>query len=107
VHLDLNQSQDLSIAQQQMGRSLPFRSRTHPDHGQAHLSAHLSEVDLFRIVRRLRDDGTAIVFISAAWKAVRAGVRVTVLRDGNTWTALHGHRATGPDDGRADGGRSL
>jgi rhamnose transport system ATP-binding protein len=87
VHLDLKtKARTLSIAQQQMveiARALSMKARiVIMDEPTSALT--LSEVaDLFRIVRRLRDDGTAILFISHRLEELfEIADRVTVLRDG-------------------------
>ncbi|HVN53372.1 MAG TPA: sugar ABC transporter ATP-binding protein [Anaerolineaceae bacterium] len=87
VHLDLKtKARYLSIAQQQMveiARALSVNSRILiMDEPTSALT--LSEVaDLFRIVRRLREDGTAILFISHRLEELfEIANRVTVLRDG-------------------------
>ena len=87
VHLDLKQkARTLSIAQQQMveiARALSINARILiMDEPTSSLT--LSEVaELFRLVRRLRADGTAIVFISHRLEELfEIADRVTVLRDG-------------------------
>lgn len=87
VHLDVRtKARSLSIAQQQMveiSRALSLNARILiMDEPTSALT--LSEVaDLFRIVRRLRDDGTAILFISHRLDELfELADRVTVLRDG-------------------------
>jgi rhamnose transport system ATP-binding protein len=87
VHLDLKQkARSLSIAQQQMveiARAFSLNSRILiMDEPTSSLT--LSEVaDLFRLVRRLRDEGTAIIFISHRLEELfEIADRVTVLRDG-------------------------
>ena len=87
VHLDVRtRALRLSIAQQQMveiARALSVHARILiMDEPTSALT--LSEVaDLFRIVRRLRDDGTAILFISHRLDELfELADRVTVLRDG-------------------------
>jgi len=87
VHLDLKQkARNLSIAQQQMveiARAISVDARILiMDEPTSSLT--LNEVaDLFRLVRRLRDDGTAIVFISHRLEELfEIADRVTVLRDG-------------------------
>jgi rhamnose transport system ATP-binding protein len=87
VNLDLKtKARNLSIAQQQMveiARALSIHARILiMDEPTSALT--LNEVsDLFRIVRRLRDDGTAIVFISHRLEELfELADRVTVLRDG-------------------------
>lgn len=87
VHLDLKtKARYLSIAQQQMveiARALSVKARILiMDEPTSALT--LSEVaDLFRIVRRLREDGTAILFISHRLEELfEIADRVTVLRDG-------------------------
>jgi rhamnose transport system ATP-binding protein len=87
VHLDLRiKTRALSIAQQQMveiARALSMKARILiMDEPTSALT--LNEVDeLFRIVRRLRDDGTAILFISHRLEELfEIADRVTVLRDG-------------------------
>jgi rhamnose transport system ATP-binding protein len=87
VHLDLKQkARNLSIAQQQMveiARALSVNARILiMDEPTSSLT--LNEVaDLFRIVRHLREEGTAIVFISHRLEELfELTDRVTVLRDG-------------------------
>lgn len=87
VHLDLKQkARNLSIAQQQMveiARAFSINARILiMDEPTSSLT--LNEVaDLFRLVRRLRDEGTAIVFISHRLEELfEIADRVTVLRDG-------------------------
>jgi rhamnose transport system ATP-binding protein len=87
VHLDLRQkARSLSIAQQQMveiARAFSLNARILiMDEPTSSLT--LSEVaDLFRLVRRLRDEGTAIIFISHRLDELfEIADRVTVLRDG-------------------------
>jgi ABC-type sugar transport system ATPase subunit len=87
VHLDLRtKARYLSIAQQQMveiARALSTHARILiMDEPTSALT--LNEVDdLFRIVRRLREDGTAILFISHRLEELfEIADRVTVLRDG-------------------------
>jgi rhamnose transport system ATP-binding protein len=88
VQLDLKQkARNLSIAQQQMveiARALSIDARILiMDEPTSSLT--LNEVaDLFQLVRRLRDDGTAIVFISHRLEELfELADRVTVLRDGS------------------------
>jgi rhamnose transport system ATP-binding protein len=87
VHLELKQkARNLSIAQQQMveiARAFSINARILiMDEPTSSLT--LNEVDdLFRLVRRLRDEGTAIVFISHRLEELfELADRVTVLRDG-------------------------
>jgi len=87
VHLDLKQkARNLSIAQQQMveiARAFSINARfLIMDEPTSSLT--LNEVaDLFRLVRRLRDEGTAIIFISHRLEELfELADRVTVLRDG-------------------------
>jgi rhamnose transport system ATP-binding protein len=87
VKLDLKQkARSLSIAQQQMveiARAFSINARILiMDEPTSSLT--LSEVaDLFRLVRRLRADGTAIIFISHRLEELfELADRVTVLRDG-------------------------
>jgi rhamnose transport system ATP-binding protein len=87
VHLDLKQkARSLSIAQQQMveiARAFSINARILiMDEPTSSLT--LNEVaDLFRLVRRLRIDGTAIIFISHRLEELfDIADRVTVLRDG-------------------------
>ena len=88
VHLDLKQeARSLSIAQQQMveiARAFSINARILiMDEPTSSLT--LNEVaDLFRLVRRLRADGTAIIFISHRLEELfELADRVTVLRDGS------------------------
>ncbi len=87
VHLDLRQkARSLSIAQQQMveiARAFSLNARILiMDEPTSSLT--LNEVaDLFRLVRRLRDEGKAIIFISHRLEELfEIADRVTVLRDG-------------------------
>ena len=87
VHLELKQkARNLSIAQQQMveiARAFSIDARILiMDEPTSSLT--LNEVDdLFRLVRRLRDEGTAIIFISHRLEELfELANRVTVLRDG-------------------------
>lgn len=87
VRLDLRQkARNLSIAQQQMveiARAFSLNARILiMDEPTSSLT--LNEVaDLFRLVRRLRDQGTSIVFISHRLEELfEIADRVTVLRDG-------------------------
>ena len=87
VKLDLKQkARSLSIAQQQMveiARAFSIKARILiMDEPTSSLT--LSEVaDLFRLVQRLRSEGTAIVFISHRLEELfEIADRVTVLRDG-------------------------
>jgi len=88
VHLDLKQkARNLSIAQQQMieiARAFSINARILiMDEPTSSLT--LNEVaDLFQLVRRLRDEGTAIVFISHRLEELfEIADTVTVLRDGS------------------------
>ncbi len=88
VQLDLKQkARNLSIAQQQMieiARAFSINARILiMDEPTSSLT--LNEVaDLFRLVRRLRDGGTAIIFISHRLEELfELADRVTVLRDGS------------------------
>jgi rhamnose transport system ATP-binding protein len=87
VNLDLRtKARNLSIAQQQMveiARALSVRSRILiMDEPTSALTLH-EVADLFQIVRRLRDSGTAILFISHRLEELfEIADRVTVLRDG-------------------------
>lgn len=87
VHLDLKQkARNLSIAQQQMieiARAFSINARILiMDEPTSSLT--LNEVaELFRLVRRLRTEGTAIVFISHRLEELfEIADRVTVMRDG-------------------------
>jgi len=87
VHLDLkHKARSLSIAQQQMveiARAFSINARILiMDEPTSSLT--LNEVaDLFRLVRRLREEGAAIVFISHRLEELfELADRVTVLRDG-------------------------
>jgi rhamnose transport system ATP-binding protein len=88
VHLDLkHKARNLSIAQQQMveiARAFSINARiVIMDEPTSSLT--LNEVaDLFRLVRRLRDEGTAIIFISHRLEELfELADRVTVMRDGS------------------------
>jgi rhamnose transport system ATP-binding protein len=88
VHLDLKQkARSLSIAQQQMveiARAISINARILiMDEPTSSLT--LNEVaDLFRLVRRLRGDGAAIIFISHRLEELfEIADRVTVFRDGS------------------------
>ncbi len=88
VRLDLREkARNLSIAQQQMveiARAFSINARILlMDEPTSSLT--LNEVaELFSLVRRLRDDGTAIIFISHRLEELfELADRVTVLRDGN------------------------
>jgi len=88
VHLDLkHKARSLSIAQQQMveiARAFSINARILiMDEPTSSLT--LNEVaDLFRLVRRLRDEGTAIVFISHRLEELfELADRVTIMRDGS------------------------
>ena len=88
VHLNLkHKARSLSIAQQQMveiARAFSINARILiMDEPTSSLT--LNEVaDLFRLVRRLRDEGTAIVFISHRLEELfELADRVTVMRDGS------------------------
>ncbi len=87
VHLDVRtKAKQLSVAQQQMveiARALSINARILiMDEPTSSLT--LAEVaDLFRIVRHLREQGTAIVFISHRLEELfQIADRVTILRDG-------------------------
>lgn len=87
MHLDLKRkARDLSIAEQQMveiARAFSINARILiMDEPTSSLT--LNEVaELFRLVRRLRDEGTAIIFISHRLEELfEIADRVTVLRDG-------------------------
>ncbi len=87
VQMDVHtKARNLSVAQQQMveiARALSLNARILiMDEPTSALT--LNEVDdLFRIVRKLRDDGTAILFISHRLDELfELADRVTVLRDG-------------------------
>jgi rhamnose transport system ATP-binding protein len=87
VHLDLkDKARNLSIAQQQMveiARAFSINARILiMDEPTSSLT--LNEVaDLFRLVRRLREGGTAVIFISHRIEELfELTDRVTVLRDG-------------------------
>ena len=88
VHLELKRkARTLSIAEQQMveiARAFSINARILiMDEPTSSLT--LNEVeDLFRLVRRLRDEGTAIIFISHRLEELfELADRVTVLRDGS------------------------
>jgi rhamnose transport system ATP-binding protein len=87
VHIDLKQkARSLSIAQQQMveiARAISINARILiMDEPTSSLT--LSEAaDLFRLVRRLREGGTAIIFISHRLEELfEIAERVTIFRDG-------------------------
>jgi rhamnose transport system ATP-binding protein len=87
VHLDLKaKARNLSIAQMQsveIARAFSLNARILiMDEPTSSLT--LNEVaELFGLVRRLRDEGTAIIFISHRWEELfEVADRVTVLRDG-------------------------
>jgi rhamnose transport system ATP-binding protein len=88
VKLDLKQkARALSIAQQQMveiARAFSINAWILiMDEPTSSLTLHEVD-DLFRLVRRLREEGTAIIFISHRLEELYALVdRVTVLRDGS------------------------
>jgi rhamnose transport system ATP-binding protein len=88
VHLDLKKkARNLSIAQQQMveiARAISINARILiMDEPTSSLT--LNEVaDLFNLVRRLKDDGTSIIFISHRLEEIyELADCVTVLRDGS------------------------
>jgi rhamnose transport system ATP-binding protein len=87
VELDLKQkARTLSIAQQQMveiARAFSINARILiMDEPTSSLTLHEVD-DLFRLVRRLREEGTAIIFISHRLEELfTLADRVTVLRDG-------------------------
>jgi rhamnose transport system ATP-binding protein len=88
VHLNMKQkARNLSIAQQQMveiARAISINARILiMDEPTSSLT--LNEVaELFRLVRRLREDGTAIIFISHRLEELfEIADRVTVFRDGS------------------------
>ncbi len=87
VHLELKQkARSLSIAQQQMveiARAFSINARILiMDEPTSSLTLHEVD-DLFRLVRRLRAEGTAILFISHRLEELfTLADRVTVLRDG-------------------------
>jgi rhamnose transport system ATP-binding protein len=88
VHLNLRQkARNLSIAQQQtveIARAFSINARILiMDEPTSSLT--LTEVaDLFRLVRRLRDNGTSVIFISHRIEELfELADRVTVLRDGS------------------------
>ncbi|EST55608.1 D-ribose transporter ATP binding protein [Brevibacillus panacihumi W25] len=87
VSLDIKQkAYQLSIAQQQMveiAKALVHQVRVLIlDEPTATLSAHETEV-LFRIVKQLRDTGTAVLFVSHRLEEVFSLTsRITVMRDG-------------------------
>ena len=88
VKLDLKQkARALSIAQQQMveiARAFSINARILiMDEPTSSLTLHEVD-DLFRLVRRLREQGTGIIFISHRLEELYAlADRVTVLRDGS------------------------
>jgi rhamnose transport system ATP-binding protein len=87
VHLELKQkARNLSIAQQQMveiARAFSINARVLiMDEPTSSLTLN-EAADLFRLVRRLKDDGAAIIFISHRLEELfELSDRVTVLRDG-------------------------
>lgn len=87
VQLDLKQkARTLSIAQQQMveiARAFSINARILiMDEPTSSLTLHEVD-DLFRLVRRLRQEGTAVIFISHRLEELFSlADRVTVLRDG-------------------------
>ena len=87
VHLDLKQkARNLSIAQQQMveiARAFSINARVLiMDEPTSSLTLK-EAADLFRLVRRLKEDGAAIIFISHRLEELfELSDRVTVLRDG-------------------------
>jgi rhamnose transport system ATP-binding protein len=87
VQLDLRQkARTLSIAQQQMveiARAFSINARILiMDEPTSSLTLHEVD-DLFRLVRRLRQEGTAVIFISHRLEELYSlADRVTVLRDG-------------------------
>jgi rhamnose transport system ATP-binding protein len=87
VHLELKQkARNLSIAQQQMveiARAFSINARVLiMDEPTSSLTLK-EAADLFRLVRRLKDDGAAIIFISHRLEELfELSDRVTVLRDG-------------------------
>lgn len=87
VHLELKQkARNLSIAQQQMveiARAFSINARILiMDEPTSSLTLK-EAADLFRLVRRLKDDGAAIIFISHRLEELfELADRVTVLRDG-------------------------
>lgn len=102
VRLDLKKkARSLSIAQQQMveiARAFSINARILiMDEPTSSLT--LNEVaDLFHLVRRLRDDGTAIIFISHRLEELHElADRVTVLRDGS-YVATRPIREVSRDD---------
>jgi rhamnose transport system ATP-binding protein len=88
VKLDLKQkARTLSIAQQQMveiARAFSIKAQILiMDEPTSSLTLHEVD-DLFRLVRRLRSEGTAIIFISHRLEELYSlADRVTVLRDGS------------------------
>ncbi len=88
VQLDVKQkARTLSIAQQQMveiARAFSINARILiMDEPTSSLTLHEVD-DLFRLVRRLREEGTAIIFISHRLEELFSlADRVTVLRDGS------------------------
>jgi rhamnose transport system ATP-binding protein len=93
VKLDVKEkARNLSIAQQQMveiARAFSINAQILiMDEPTSSLTLHEVD-DLFRLVRRLREDGTAIIFISHRLEELLAlADRVTVLRDGS-YVATH------------------
>ena len=108
-------ARNLSIAQQQtveIARALSLNAKLLiMDEPTSSLT--LTEVDeLFRIIRQLREAGTAIVFISHRLEELFAVAdRVTVLRDGDYVDTREmsgvNNRGTDPDDGRPAGRRAV
>jgi len=112
VNLELKQkARNLSIAQQQMveiARAISIKARILiMDEPTSSLT--LNEVDdLFRLVRRLKENGTAIVFISHRLEELfELADRVTVLRDGSYVDTLSMEGVTRDDLVRMMVGRTI
>ncbi len=109
VRLDVNEpARGLTPAEQQtleIAKAISLKVRVLIlDEPTASLSAHEAR-RLFRIIRALRDDGVAILFISHRMEEVfEIAERVTVLRDGR-WISTHPTSETNPRHGHPRHGR--
>jgi rhamnose transport system ATP-binding protein len=112
VHLELKQkARNLSIAQQQMveiARAFSINARILiMDEPTSSLTLK-EAADLFRLVRRLKDDGAAIIFISHRLEELfELSDRVTVLRDGAYVDTRHVKDVTRDDLIRMMVGRTI